>query len=151
MLVRAAGPDDEAGWRTLWAGYQAHYGLTLPETVTIHTWARVQAPDNPLGLRLACADAKILGFALFHLHESTWVTGQDCYLEDLFVTPDARGRGAATMLMDDLIALGRLEGWRRLHWQVEQNNAPARRLYDRYTSADGHIRYRMPLNDQPMS
>lgn len=71
--------------------------------------------------------------------------GEDCYLEDMFVAPDARGRGIARALIDDLAALARAKGWRRLYWHADQANAPARRLYDSYVQADGHIRYRMVL------
>ena len=35
----------------------------------------------------------------------------------------------------------RAEGWARLYWVTAADNAAARRLYDRFTQADGFVRY----------
>ena len=35
----------------------------------------------------------------------------------------------------------RAEGWARLYWMTREDNEPARRLYDRYASADDFVRY----------
>ncbi len=87
----------------------------------------------------------MLGFALHHHHASTWVLGDDCYLEDLFVSEAARGLGIGRALIDDLIVLARAKGWHRLYWHTDAGNARARSLYDSYVLSDGHIRYRMSL------
>lgn len=143
--LRDASPDDEAAWRVLWAGYLAFYGVTVAPEVTANTWARMMEPSGALKARLAKIDGQTVGFAMHLLHPSSWVIGEDCYLEDMFVAPGARGRGVARALIDDLVALGRARGWRRLYWHADQDNLPARRLYDSYAQADGHIRYRMEL------
>ncbi|MEI2686914.1 MAG: hypothetical protein V9G14_12305 [Cypionkella sp.] len=44
-----------------------------------------------------------------------------------------------------MIVLARARGWQRLYWNADQNNAPARRLYDSFTKDDGHLRYRLAL------
>ena len=46
-------------------------------------------------------------------HEGTWIRGRDCYLEDLFVDADARGKGLGRALIDDLIATSKAKGWSR--------------------------------------
>ena len=143
--IRDALPGDEAAWRGLWAGYLGFYGVTPAPGVTAHTWGRMMEPGGTLKARLACLDGRVVGFAMHLRHESSWVIGEDCCLEDMFVAPEARGRGIARALIDDLVALARARGWRRLYWHADQDNAPARRLYDSYVQADGHIRYRMAL------
>jgi hypothetical protein len=35
----------------------------------------------------------------------------------------------------------RAEGWSRLYWMAREDNAAARALYDRFTPADGFVRY----------
>ncbi|RYF42580.1 MAG: hypothetical protein EOO25_06200 [Comamonadaceae bacterium] len=35
----------------------------------------------------------------------------------------------------------RAEGWARVYWVTQQDNARARRLYDQFTEADGFVRY----------
>lgn len=145
LEIRDASPLDERDFLRLWQGFCDGYGLTLPVEVTAFTWARLMDPSNPLTARLACLDGVAQGFAIHQHHPSTWVMGDDGYLEDLYVAPEARGQGLGRALIEDLIAIGRDRGWQRLYWLTEIGNATARRLYDRFCENDGHIRYRMVL------
>ncbi len=145
VTIRDAGPGDRAAFLALWQGFTDSYALTLPPGVTEFTWARLMDPACSLTLRLACIEGVPLGFAIHQHHPSTWVMGDDGYLEDLFVAPQARGRGLGRALIDDLVAIGRARGWQRLYWLTETGNATARRLYDSFCPNDGHIRYRMAL------
>ena len=143
--IRAVQAADEAAWRGLWDGFLGFYAVTLDPAVTDHTWARILDPGHRMACRLAFADGTALGFAIHHHHCSSWVMGDDMYLEDLFVAPDARGQGVGRALIEDLIALGRAKGWHRLYWNTDRNNAAARRLYDSLAQDDEHIRYRLTL------
>jgi GNAT superfamily N-acetyltransferase len=145
LELRDAKHCDEIDFLRLWQGFTDGYGLELPPGVTAFTWARLLDPANPLAARLACVNGVPQGFAIHQHHPSTWVMGDDGYLEDLYVAPEARGQGLGRALIEDLIAIGRARGWRRLYWLTEISNATARRLYDQFCSDDGHIRYRMTL------
>ncbi|WP_309665479.1 GNAT family N-acetyltransferase [Tabrizicola sp.] len=146
MIIRDATPGDAAAWQTLWAQYLAFYDVDLAAHVTAATWARLINPVSPVKARLALSDERVIGFAIHLHHPSTWAATEDCYLEDLFVAPDARGLGAGRALLDDLIALAAAKGWSRLYWHTNEDNTRARALYDSYVKSDGHIRYRLPLS-----
>lgn len=143
--IRWAQAGDGPDWRALWQGFLQGYGLTLPEETTGSTWARILDPEHRMACRIAFAGPRAVGFAIHHHHCSSWVPGDDLYLEDLYVAPEARGRGVGRALIEDLIAIGRERGLHRLYWNTEIDNAPARQLYDRFCHDDGHIRYRMRL------
>ena len=145
MIIRDAEPGDGAAWQGLWAQYLAFYEVTLTPDVTAATWARLMDPASPVKMRLALVEGEAVGFAIHLHHPSTWVLGEDCYLEDLFLAPAARGQGIGRALIDDLIALARARGWHRLYWHTDEDNATARKLYDSYVKTDGHVRYRMTL------
>ncbi|MDP2740714.1 MAG: GNAT family N-acetyltransferase [Pseudorhodobacter sp.] len=145
LAIRTATPADQTEWCDLWAQYLTFYKVALAPEVTNRTWARILDDTSPLTARLARRDGVLVGFALHHHHASSWVPGDDCYLEDLFVTEAARGGGVGRALIKDLMALARARGWHRLYWHTDAGNAPARRLYDSFTPADGHIRYRLTL------
>lgn len=145
ITIRDISAADEAEWRRLWEAYLAFYQVNLAPEVTDRTWARLIDPASPLKGRLAVVDGVVRGFALHHHHCSTWVLGEDCYLEDLFVADTARGLGLGRALIDDLIALARARGWHRLYWHTDEGNARARALYDSYAPWDGHVRYRLKL------
>lgn len=145
MIIRAATPADEQAWRGLWQGFLDYYDVNLALQITDFTWKRLMDPASPLKARLAVQGETVLGFAIHQHHPSTWVMGDDCYLEDLFVSPDARGQGVGRALIADLQDYARAKGWQRLYWNTDETNETARRLYDSITSSDGHIRYRMTL------
>lgn len=144
-MIRDATPADEGAFRTLWQGYLDFYGVDLSPEVTAATWARLIDPASPVKARLAEADGRVMGFAIHLHHPSTWVLTEDCYLEDLFVAPEARGQGLGRALIDDIIALARARGWGRVYWHTRIDNKKARALYDRYVGWDDHIRYRVIL------
>lgn len=95
--------------------------------------------------RIAEHDARVAGFSVSVLHESSWTSSPVCYLEDLFVDPALRGGGVGRALIQDLIDLGRMRGWSQLYWLTRANNDTARRLYDRFVEADSFVRYRLTL------
>ncbi len=79
---------------------------------------------------LAFLDGEPAGFALFHPRFSTWLGRPGMYLEDLYVTEAARGRGVGRRLMARLAAIAVERGWGRIDFQVLHWN-PARGFYRR--------------------
>ncbi len=140
-IIRAALPSDEATWRKLWRAYCDFYRAQLPEDVATRTWQRILDPDSAVMCIVAEVDGQVYGFANCVVHENTWETQAVCYMEDLFVTPSARGHGLGTALLEWLRNAMRAEGWARVYWVTKSDNVPARRLYDRFTPADGFVRY----------
>ncbi len=83
----------------------------------------------PFECLIAELDDCPVGFALFFHNYSTWRGRHGLYLEDLFVVPEARGRGVGRAL---LTALGRLaseRGCARMEWSVLDWNTPAIGFY----------------------
>ena len=139
--IRACAPADEPAWRALWQAYCDFYGVQLADEVTQRTWKRILDPDSAVMCIVAEVEGRVVGFAHCVVHENTWETQPVCYLEDLFVAPQARGQGVATALIEWLRNAMRAEGWARLYWMTAADNAQARRVYDRFAQADGFVRY----------
>jgi GNAT superfamily N-acetyltransferase len=72
---------------------------------------------------------KPVGFALFFHNFSTFLARPGIYLEDLFVVPDARGRGHGKALLCHLAALCLERKCGRLEWAVLDWNQPAIDFY----------------------
>ncbi|MGH8336091.1 MAG: GNAT family N-acetyltransferase [Gammaproteobacteria bacterium] len=145
LVIRDLVAANEADWRRLWACYNAFYEAEVPEAVTQATWSRVQDPGSGIGGRAAVVERGLVGFAHYILNPSTWTLGPTCYLEDLYVDASARGHGVGGALIGDLIGLGVERRWARIYWHTRDGNATARRLYDRFASADDFVRYRIVL------
>jgi GNAT superfamily N-acetyltransferase len=145
ITVRNIEESDETVWRELWSAYNAFYEASVPDAVTASAWRRLLDPASTLFGRVAVRDGRIVGFSHAVLHEGTWTADPICYLEDLFVAPQARGGGAGRALIQNLVDLGKARGWSRLYWHTRAGNAAARKLYDSFVAADDFVRYRMFL------
>ena len=87
-------------------------------------------PTRQFEALLAFLDGEAVGFALFHPRFSPWLGRPGVYLEDIFVTEAARGRGVGRRLMARLAAIAVERGWERIDFQVLDWN-PARNFYRR--------------------
>ena len=93
--------------------------------------AALCAPQPALFGHVAELAGEIVGFALWFVNYSTWVGKHGLYLEDLYVTPDLRGRGIGKALLAELAAVCVRRGYRRLDWWVLDWNSPAIGFYQR--------------------
>ena len=78
---------------------------------------------------IAERDGAPVGFALFFHNFSTFEGQPGIYLEDLFVSPEARGSGAGKALLAALATLALERGCARLEWSVLDWNTPAIEFY----------------------
>jgi GNAT superfamily N-acetyltransferase len=72
-----------------------------------------------------------VGFALFFHTFSTFLARRGLWLEDLFVVPEARGRGVGTALLKAVAAIAVERDCGRFEWAVLDWNTPAIRFYER--------------------
>ncbi len=146
LTVRSTRTEDAQAWHALWRGYCAALDGAVSDEVTEGVWRRILASNEPVWCLLACrAGIEPVGFANYVLHPHTWSLQPVCYLEDLFVVPEARSTGAGRALIEGLTALGKQHGWRRVYWHTHEDNYRARTLYDRLTPPTDYIRYDVDL------
>jgi GNAT superfamily N-acetyltransferase len=90
----------------------------------------------------AYVDGKLLGIVHYLYHRSCWTAGDYCYLQDLFVTQDARKLGLGRALIEAVYREAKAAGASRVHWLTHETNATARALYDTLADRPGFIQYR---------
>ena len=64
------------------------------------------------------------------MHPSTWSAGPKCYLEDLFVSPAARGGDLGQALLRAVKQAATDRRAPDVYWHTQQYNGRARSLYD---------------------
>jgi GNAT superfamily N-acetyltransferase len=69
------------------------------------------------------------GFALWFLNYSTWEGVHGIWLEDLYVRPEARGRGYGKALLRSLAQTAVERGYARVEWTVLNWNEPSILFY----------------------
>lgn len=87
-------------------------------------------PEPKYRCLIAEWDGKAVGFALFHYNFSTWRGQPGLYLEDLFVYPEMRGKGAGKALLQRLAQIALEEHCYGLRWMVLEWNDPALKFYE---------------------
>ena len=80
---------------------------------------------------IARIDGEPMGFALFFHNYSTFLAQRGIYLEDLFVRPEARGKGVGFALLSELARLAVERDCGRLEWAVLDWNQLAIDFYKR--------------------
>ena len=137
------GDADRAGWEPLARGYKLFYETTVDDAGYDEAWRRLRQGGELLGLGAWQADGP--GERLVGITHAVWQTSvwapTVCYLQDLFVAPQARGQGVATALIALLAQRAGAAGAARFYWLTQDSNARARALYDRVARHQGFIRY----------
>ncbi len=77
----------------------------------------------------------LLGFSTWFYTFSSWTGRRGIYLEDLFVTADARGTGAGRALMISLARRAAAEDLPRIEWAVMPGNSGGEAFYSRLGAA----------------
>ena len=144
--VRDITPKDFDQWLPLWHGYNAFYervGPTaLPHDITQTTWSRFFDANEPVFAGVAELEGRLVGLVHYLFHRSTTLISPICYLQDLFTSEAARGRGVGGALIEFVYARARAAGSPRVYWQTHETNTVARRLYDKVSTRSGFIVYR---------
>lgn len=134
--------DERAVWDELWTAYLDFYNTTITQEAKSVTWARLHDPNEPMHLLAASLAGKVVGIAHYLYHRSCWTAGDYCYLQDLFVTAEARGKGVGAELIRGVEAIARASGASRIYWLTKEDNVSARALYDKLADRSGFIQYR---------
>jgi GNAT superfamily N-acetyltransferase len=139
--IRPVTSSDRAQWSTLWAGYLRFYRQHLPADVTEATFARLIDKSAPLHGLIAARDGALLGLVHYLFHPTSWSLRDNCYLEDLYVDPAARGSGAGRALIQAVYAEADRANAASVYWMTQEFNAEGRALYDTLARRTSFIRY----------
>jgi len=146
LFIRFITPKDFDQWLPLWDGYNAFYGRSgqtaLPLEITRMTWSRFFDAYESVHALVAETDGQLLGLTHYLFHRSTISTAPVCYLQDLFTSEAARGKGVGRALINGVYEQAKLAGANRVYWQTHETNHTAMQLYDKVAERSGFLVYR---------
>jgi ribosomal protein S18 acetylase RimI-like enzyme len=70
------------------------------------------------------------GVAVLRFRPALWTRALECYLAELYVVPELRGRGLGRALMEAAMELARAEGADRMELGTSDDDVAARGLYE---------------------
>ena len=142
-ILRPIRAEDESQWRALWTGYLEFYQSSVSPEIYDTTFARLCDPARPQQQALVAErDGKLLGLVHIIFHAHNWQIEDICYLQDLYVSPEARGLGLGRALIEATYKLADDAGCPTVYWMTQEFNKTARQLYDRIGTLTPFIKYR---------
>ena len=147
LTIRAIEEKDKSQWLKLWAGYLEFYKSTISPEQTELTWKRLINNELKMFGFVAENEDGVIGFTHCLFRPSTWTETDYCYLEDLFVDPNIRGKGVGRALMNRVFDFAKEKDFKRVYWTTQEFNKTARILYDSITPVSEFVQYRLPLPD----
>ncbi len=144
VRVRRLEARDKAAWQALFKGYIAFYKATVADDVIEQTWSRLMAAEPGFHIALVATNEQDVPVGLAHVlfHRSTWSPTWYCYLEDLFVDPAQRAKGAGRALIEATYKEADARGCTRTYWATQEFNYKARTLYDQVATKSPFVQYR---------
>ncbi|MGD9914113.1 MAG: N-acetyltransferase family protein [Rhizobiaceae bacterium] len=142
VTIRPLAQADHAEWRRLWTDYLTFYESSVSEEIYALTWKRLFTAGEfePKGF-IALVDGKAVGLVHYLYHRTCWSALNNCYLQDLFTDASTRGKGVGSALIKAVQDEAGKLGIKNVYWMTQENNATARKLYDRVARRTGFIEY----------
>ena len=135
--VRVAGAEDAPVVAALMSAFRSHIGRDSPSDEQVRATVGALLEDPNTEFLLAGTD----GLAQLRYRLSAWTGTEDCWLEDLYVSDDARGTGLGKALIEAAFERARKRGCKRIQLDVADDNS---RALDVYRAAgfgiDGNMR-----------
>ena len=142
MKIRPLAKADYDEWRALWISYLEFYETSLTAQVIDKTFSRLidndQIRQNAL---VAESTDELVGLVHYIFHLDTWAIQEVCYLQDLFVIPQNRGKKIGQLLIEGVYERADKYGAPSVYWLTQEFNVPARKLYARIAELTPFIHY----------
>jgi hypothetical protein len=113
------------------------------EVTTDTTWNRILDEHSDVGCILALANGRVVGFATYVEHPSTWELKPACYVEDLYIEKRHSGRALNVGIQMAEHMISRLEAgeWSSLYGITRAENVVAQKLYAIFSGGEPCLRY----------
>ena len=135
--IERIGSEGLAAVEPLFADYQRFYEVEDIDPERNREFLRRFTDSDDEGwLFGAFEDGEILGFTCLHRTKSSLRAADAVLLYDLFVLPEARGKGVGRALIEKALEVTRESGAACLEWSTAPDNATAQRLYDSIPGAE---------------
>ena len=130
MRVWRASSEEVDAAAGLMAAFRDHLEKAEPPDDEIRaSVARILADPGSEFLLAAGEDGEALGICQLRYRWSVWTSAEDCWLEDLYVLPEARRAGLGRALIEGALDSARERGCVRIELDVDEDNDPALALY----------------------
>ena len=142
MKIRPLAKADYDEWRALWISYLEFYETSLKAEVIDENFSRfIDSDQTRQNALVAESTDELVGLVHYIFHLDTWAIQEICYLQDLFVIPQNRGKKIGQLLIEGVYERADKYGAPSVYWLTQEFNVQARKLYDRMADLTPFIHY----------
>lgn len=132
ITVRPISADDHEAWSALYAGYADFYQVVQTPDMRETVWSWLMDGAHEVSGFIAVGDTgDALGLAHYRPFSRPLSASVGGFLDDLFVTPSARGHDVGKLLIAAVVDVAKARNWSVLRWLTAENNYRARSSYDK--------------------
>lgn len=140
--IRPVTDRDFFNWLPLFAGYGEFYGTPVHDEKALLVWSWISEKKHDLSALVAeDENGSLIGLAHYRTFARPLAGGTGIYIDDLFVSPDARGTGVATALIEQVTEIARAQRSEIVRWVTAPDNDEAQVLYDKVAKRTDWITY----------
>ncbi len=142
--VKALQPSDRESWERLYKGYAGFYNMPMPDQTLDTVWQWIFDPHNRFFALIAKDEwDNAIGLMHYRAMPSPLRGTEVGFLDDLFIDPDCRGKGAVDLMFERLKQEARAHNWPYVRWITAENNYRGRAVYDRLADKTPWQTYQM--------
>jgi ribosomal protein S18 acetylase RimI-like enzyme len=132
--------DEAEAVARLLVAFRDHNGSSWPSENSFLAGVERLMEDLSTEFLLGAADddSPPLGVCQLRFRHCLWTASPDCWLEDLYVAEEARGRGVGGALVELALERAGERECRRVELDANETNADALRLYERHGFSAHH-------------
>jgi GNAT superfamily N-acetyltransferase len=142
IKVRPLGDKDFFPWLGLFEGYSEFSKSDLTDEKALRVWSWIIDKNHDLDGAVAVDDnGDFVGFTLYRAFPRTLSGDVGLFIDDLFVTSDARDGGAGKSLLEFARDYAKAHNYRKLQWITPADDTSAQKLYDEVGARTSWVTY----------
>lgn len=146
ISVRPLIESDYASWSALYSAYAEFYQVSQTQNMRDEIWSWLQDKNHEVNGLIAVNDEGVaVGLAHYRSFARPLSASVGGFLDDLFVTPSARGNEVGKKLIEAVSNVGKEKNWSVIRWITAENNYRARSTYDKLANQTQWVTYDIKL------
>ncbi len=133
-FIRNIKLSDKKDWQKLYMGYAVFYKVEMSPAILNTVWSWLIEEQHELNGLVCECEEKIVAFAHYRRMLSPLRGKYIGFLDDLFVSPEFRGKKIGEKFILKLNEISKNNGWGLVRWITRSDNLRAKSLYDRVSN-----------------
>ncbi|MDP1614716.1 MAG: GNAT family N-acetyltransferase [Methylococcales bacterium] len=146
ISIRPISTSDFESWSILYSAYAEFYQANQTEEMRKQVWSWLHNPNHEVkGFIAVNNEGAAVGLAHYRSFARPLSATVGGFLDDLFVSPSARGSAVGKELIEAVTKVGKQKNWSVIRWITAEDNYRARSTYDKLANQTKWVTYDVKL------